>query len=148
MLNSELPLFLKALRDYQSRSRLLDSNDAAVQELFDHAQAVGFAKGTDGKDRFDVRLAINARKQKTFLRPESFVFELVGGNQNPGHRTPRQTALVDLSDELFLGLFAQALAIHVLRFLLEHAMNDREGILGIVLFDFSPSHFEQLGNGS
>src|SRR5258706_9821919 len=33
-----------AKRFARSRSRLLDSNDAAVQEFLDHAQAVGFPK--------------------------------------------------------------------------------------------------------
>jgi hypothetical protein len=38
---------LRVLRITKSRSHLLDSNDAAVQEFFDHAEAVGFTKGTD-----------------------------------------------------------------------------------------------------
>ena len=51
---------LRPLRLNASSTKVLQSNsdDPAVQEFLDHAQAVRFAKRADGKDRFDVRFAI------------------------------------------------------------------------------------------
>jgi hypothetical protein len=102
-----------------------------------------FAKRADGEDRFCVRLAIDARKDKPFLRPRAFrarVVIILGTAR--GDNPP----LVNLRDEFLLSLFAQTVGFGVLRLLLQSAVYDRQRILSVVLFQLGARQLEQLGD--
>src|SRR5258706_3409765 len=74
------------------------------------------------------------------------MLERFGRHQDPGDRASGKTILKSLGDEFLFGVFAQTMCGGVLWFLLERAVNDRQSVLSVVLFQFSASEVQQIGN--
>src|SRR5689334_1321987 len=80
-------------------TRQSEADNSGVRQLLYHPQTVGFTKRTDRDDRGHIQFAIDAREHKSFLWPESLVFELFESLQKFWHRMGKDAVLINLRDE-------------------------------------------------
>src|SRR5258706_10606989 len=100
-----------------------EADNAAVRQFLNHPQTVGFAKRTDRNDRSHIQFAIDPRKHKSFLRPESLMLEFFESLQQFWHGMGKDSVLINFRDKFLFRVFAQTIRFVALGILIQDTID-------------------------